>query len=101
MKAKEYFRKYDEAVWAEAHDPEIHTDGPMAKMFIEFTIEMKEILNKRNVKFDKGVWGVIRDQNEKWNAVMNLFIKKYGETPITRDGFKTGIMQELDIKQLQ
>lgn len=57
---------------------------------------MKEILAKRHVKYDTGIWGVIKDQNDKWNAVMNLFIKKYGETPIARDGFSIAIMKELN-----
>jgi hypothetical protein len=58
---------------------------------------MKEIMKTRNVQFDRGVMGIIREQNDKWNALRNLFIKKYGASPITHDGFAIAIKKDLDI----
>ena len=97
MNAKEYFEKYGEDIWEEAHDPKIRRDGPMAKMFIAFSVEVKEIIKERNVKTDDGLMGIIRSQNQKWNAVVNLFVKQYGVSPIKRDGFWTGWCEQLGI----
>ena len=99
MKAKEYFQKYDEPIWKEAHDPAIHTDGPTAKLYIDFALEMREIIKTRNVQFDRGVFSIIREQNDKWNAICNMFIKKYGVSPISHDGFATAIKKDLGIPE--
>lgn len=97
MKAKEYFEKYDESVWEDFKQNEFRGDGPMAKMFIEFMTEVKDICNKRGVKTNKGLYGVIDEQNKKWNALSNLFIKKYGQSPIKHDGFIMGAESELGV----
>ena len=97
MKAKEYFEKYDEAIWQEAHEPEVRIDGAMAKMLIDFTSEMSGIIKARNIKTDQGLFGLIEELNVKWNAVVNLFTKKHGASPIRRDGFKIAIKKELGI----
>ena len=99
MKAKEYFQKYDKPIWEEAHDPAIHTDGPTAKLYIDFALEMKEIMKVRNVQFDRGVFSIIREQNDKWNAIRSMFIKKYGVSPISHDGFATAIKKDLGIPE--
>ena len=97
MKAKQYFEKYGESIWKEAHDSDINADGPIAKMFIEFLSEVKEIIDRRKVKNDNAVMAVISEQNQKWNAVVNMFVKQYGISPIVRDGFAKGIKQQLGI----
>lgn len=99
MKAKEYFEKYGEGIMEEARSPEIVTDGPMAKMYISFHIEARDMIKQRNVKTDNGLFGIVREMNDKWNAVANLFIKKYGVSPIKRDGFKIGWMQQLNLSE--
>lgn len=96
MKAKEYFTKYNEAIWNEAREEEFSTSGPTAKMFIEFMTEMKDIINSRNIKTDRGLIGVVQDQNNKWNSVYNMFIKKYGLSPIKYNGFKLGFDAEIN-----
>ena len=96
MKAKDYFLKYDEPVMEEARIPETLTDGPMAKMFTEFFKEVGEIAEQRRVKFDRGLIPIVEEQNKKWNAVSNLFIKKYGVTPLKKDGFKIAFYDNLN-----
>ena len=95
MKAKEYFEKYEEGIMDEALETGIHRDGPAAKMLIEFMSEMKQIIEKRHVQFDRGLIPIIREQNQKWNAVVNLFTKKYGDSPIRRDGFYKAMRTEI------
>lgn len=96
MKAKDYFLKYDEAIMEEAKRPETKTDGPMAKMYIDFFKETGNIAKQRHVKYDRGLIPVIDEQNKKWNAVVNLFIKKYGVTPIKKDGFKLAFYDRIN-----
>ena len=95
MKAKEYFEKYGESVWVDAHTSDTSIDCPTNRLFMDFVTETQEIIDKRKVRFDRGTMSVIEEQNTKWNALVNLFIKKYGATPIARDGFKTVIMKEI------
>ena len=95
MKAKEYFEKYEGDIIKEAMSGDAKGDGPSAKMLIEFTKEMKQIIEARHVRIDRGVIHVIREQNQKWNAVANLFEKKYGVSPIKRDGFYKVMQKEI------
>ena len=97
MKAKEYFAKYEEAIWYEAHDPEIKRNGAMAKMFIDFSAEIKSLISQRNIKSDRAISALINELNQKWNAVVGLFEKKYGVSPIKRNGFITAYRKELGI----
>lgn len=99
MKAKEYFALYEEGIMEEAKSPEIITDGPVSKIFIAFNIEARDLIRSRNVKTDNGLFGVIREMNDKWNAVVNLFHKKYGVSPLKRDGFKIGWMSQLNLTE--
>lgn len=100
MKAKDYFKKYDHDIWTEWHDPEVHRDGPMAKLYIEMSSELKDIMDVRHVNSDRGMIGVLREQNQKWNAIRNLFERKYGESPIQRNGFYMSWKDELKLPDL-
>ena len=100
MKAKEYFEKYGQDIWQEWQDPEVHRDGPMAKLYIEMSSELKNILDARHVNSDRGMLGVLREQNQKWNAIRNLLEKKYGKTPIQRNGFYFAWKDEMKLPDL-
>lgn len=95
MKAKEYFEKFGEDVWKEAQEPEFRNDGSFAKIYIAFFSEMKQLMETRNVKLDRAIPRLIDEQNQKWNAVCNLFEKKYGVSPLQRDGFRTAVNRQL------
>ena len=97
MKAKEYFEKYDDDIWKEAHDPAVITDGAFAKLFIDFCTETKLLAEQRKAKSDQSILAIIREQNQKWNAVSNLFEKKYGVSPLNRDGFEIAIKHTMEI----
>lgn len=97
MKAKEYFEKYAESVWEDFQQDEFRGDGPIAKLFIEFMVETKDICEKRKAKTDRALISVVDEQNKKWNALANLFIKKYGQSPIKRDGYLNGAESELGV----
>ena len=51
--------------------------------------EVQNLLKVRHVKTDAGTFPIFKEMNQKWNAIVRLFEKKYGTTPIIKDGFQT------------
>lgn len=98
MKAKEYFAKYEEEIMKEATQTEVLTDGNMAKLYIEMFSEMKTIIEIRHIQNDNSLMSLIREQNDKWNAIERLFIKKYGVSPIAHNGFLSACMEDLKMR---
>lgn len=95
MKAKEYFEKYEQGLIEEAKKSETIPDGAFAKLYIEMYKEMQDLINTRHVRFDRALKAVISEQNDKWNAIERLFIKKYGKSPIKHNGFLNACKEEL------
>ena len=89
MKAKDYFEKYEERI----------LDGDtqdISDLFIEMTKESQEIMKLRNCKSNSAAAGVVREMNDKWNAIVAMFEKKYhGLSPLRRDGFKNYFLREI------
>lgn len=98
MKAKEYFAKYEEGIMKEATQTEVLTDGNIAKLYIEMFSEMKTIIEIRHIQNDNSLMSLIREQNDKWNAIERLFIKKYGVSPIAHNGFLTACVENLKMR---
>lgn len=99
MKAKEYFEKYDKSIVEEAIQPEVKKDGAIAQLYIEMFSEMKKIIEIRHIQNDNSLMSLVREQNDKWNAIERLFIKKYKLSPIAHNGFLAGCVEELKIPQ--
>lgn len=55
----------------------------------EFAKEVADIAKTRNVKALRVNDAIIKEQNDKWNAVCRLFEKKYGKgrSPLKHNGF--------------
>lgn len=85
MKAKDYFAKYEQAL-ASANYDECST--AIAEMLNEMNSEVQNLLEVRHVKTDAGTFPIFKEMNQKWNAIVRLFEKKYGATPIVKDGFQ-------------
>lgn len=49
--------------------------------------EAKELIKKRHVTRGDGCRAIIRELNNKWNAIAALFEKDYGMSPISRNRF--------------
>ena len=93
MKAKDYYDQYGTAVLAESyHDDQ--TDE-LSKLVRAFLAEMKEIIAARHVHSDRGTVAVIREQNDKWNALCAIFEKVHGVSPIKRNGFMAFMKHEI------
>lgn len=98
MKAIEYFEQYGEAVFAEAMEKG-HGDKALSDLMLAFVREMKDLIKSRNVQSNRGTVGVIREMNEKWNALVAIFEKHKGDSPIRRNGFR--LYMELEIPELK
>ena len=85
MKAKDYFAKYEQAL---ASDNSDECSTAIAEMLNEMNSEVQNLLKVRNVKTDAGTFPIFKEMNQKWNAIVRLFEKKYGATPIVKDGFQ-------------
>lgn len=92
MKAKDYFTKYEQAL-ASAGSDECST--AIAEMLNEMNSEVQNLLKVRHVKTDAGTFPIFKEMNQKWNAIVRLFEKKYGTTPIIKDGFQTYWVRKL------
>lgn len=86
MKAKEYYAKYKDRI-ASLDDGE--SIQAICDMVTELSIEAKSVCDKRNVRTDCGGTAVLREMNDKYNAVCRMFEKEYGVSPIIKDGFMT------------
>lgn len=96
MKAKEYFEKYGSDIMNEGFRGEVSGDGFMAKLYMEMFHELKEMIDRRHIQKDDSFMALVEEQNDKWNAIERLFIKKYGVSPIAHNGFMAGVKTELN-----
>ena len=85
MKAKDYFTKYEQALISS--DTE-ECSAAIADMLNDMNSEVQNLLKVRHVKTDAGTFPIFKEMNQKWNAIVRLFEKKYGATPIVKDGFQ-------------
>lgn len=85
MKAKEYYEQYGIAVLAESYHESKYDE--LTKLISAFLKEMKATLKERHVSTDRGTVAIIREFNNKWNALSAIFEKKHGVTPLNRNGF--------------
>ena len=94
MKAKEYYDKYANDIMRNNTFEAAMLS--LKSMYDEFNREMVDICNVRHCATDLATAAVIREQNQKWNALERRFRESNeGLSPIKRDGFK-----EFWIKQL-
>lgn len=85
MKAKEYYSPIKDAIEAGTATA---LKNAVDNMFLGMSREVQELQEKRHVRIDRGIFPIIKEMNDKWNAVVNLIEKDYGESPVIRDGFK-------------
>ena len=84
MKAKDYFEKYEERIMKGNND----SCEAVEEMLEEFGDETEKLIDDRHIKLVGGMVGVMKEQNQKWNALCNLFAKKYGASVLKRDALK-------------
>ena len=91
MKAKDYIAKYQEQLLSQSEDSVFTA---VKSILSEMLDEVKAVAKTRNVQLIRGLVPILKEQNQKWNAIANRF-----EGTLKRDGFieivKTTIYPEI------
>ena len=94
MKAREYFDKYIDRIIAEA-GTEKEQSGALYELLKDFMTEVKEITKARHAQTDRAAMAILRELNQKWNALCNICVKVKGYSVLNRDGFKAYVTKEI------
>lgn len=81
MKAKEYAEKYEEKITGPEYKKATYD------LFIEMSKEVETICIARHVKSNCAFAAVVKEMNDKWNAIGRLFWQKYRTDILMKDGF--------------
>ena len=84
MKAKEYYAKYKEQILSADDKVSLRA---VSNLVCDLSVEAKELLQKRHAQSNCAGVAVLREMNDKYNAICNLFEREYGATPIKPNGF--------------
>ena len=85
MKAKEYFEKYEERLHPA---DETALNKAAYSLLLEMVDESQNVLKSRNAKSTQALLGVLKEFNDKWNAVVAMDTKKCGFSNLRYNGFK-------------
>ena len=85
MKARDYFEKYDTLIMEEQKNGEI---GTTKKLLLEMSDEVTAVCKQRKAVKDEAVIAVLKEINQKWNAICRMYEKKYGVSPLNYDAFR-------------
>lgn len=84
MKARQYFEKHQQEMTC---DDEKRVQAAINQFVLELNDEAKDMLKARNVNTDRAAVSILRELNDKYNAVVSLFEKHCGASPLMRDGY--------------
>lgn len=84
MKAQEYYVKYRDTLSSPDRDVSLKA---ACDFLMELNREVKPLVDARKCKNTASFIGVLKEVNQKYNAVMNRFEKEYGAAPLVRGGF--------------
>lgn len=84
-KAKDYYELFKFDLMSEDDEKANHALSEFIKALND---DVQELQKLRHVQFDRGIIPIMKEMNQKWNAVVRLFEKEYGHSPIKPDGFK-------------
>lgn len=96
MKVKDFFQKYESDLVSTNKETYINSLTNLLTEFIRETGEMHETLG---IKTDSAFISLILEQNKKWNRLCQLFMEKYGKSPIKKNffiGYLANQIPELD-----
>lgn len=86
MKAKEYYAKYHDQLLSEDDQNSLEA---ISSLIYDLSMELKSLCETRNAKTDNAARSIVRELNDKYNAIVALFEAKDGGSPIRRNGFLT------------
>lgn len=83
MKAKEYFQKLKDIESNEGFDKAV------SDVYIQMALDIQKECAVRHVRFDRGLLSVIKEMNDRWNAMRKL------DPRLALDGFRKAMMNNL------
>lgn len=86
MKAKEYYVKYHDQLLSEDDQNSLEA---ISSLIYDLSVELKSLCEIRNAKTDNAARSIVRELNDKYNAIVALFEAKDGGSPIRPNGFLT------------
>ncbi len=95
MKAKEYFEKYGARLVSGENADEDDRTNAAVDLLRDLCGEVQSIGEQRKIKRIEAAISVVKETNDKWNAVGNLCEKHYGVDPLAEDGFKEFILNQM------
>ena len=100
MKAREYYDKYNTRFFngTTRLTLENATDA-VWDLFLDFLNEIKDLSKIRHCKSNASLEAIFRELNQKWNALVVLFIARNGVSPIKKDGFNELYKRAVSITQ--
>lgn len=87
MKAKDYYKKYAEQLMS----PDTSITA-VKELIVDFAKESRMLMDQRGVKTDKACMSVLKEMNDKWNALANMFPVEV----LKRNGWREYFMMLLD-----
>ena len=84
MKATEYYEKYKDKLTSRKEEVAIEA---IKELLANFNQEARGLISKRHIRTTPALISILKELNNKWNALVRCFEKDYGGTPIKRDGF--------------
>ena len=96
MKAIDYYREYEHYFFGVAVEPLNEIQERIEELEEDFLDEAQEIFDKRNGKTSEAYEKVCQEQTDKWNALVRIFEKKHGVSPIKHRSvpFKKGVYEK-------
>lgn len=94
MKAKDYLEEFGQQLIDSEPDFEQFRHAA-SKIIIRMNDELFEMQKKRHISTNQGAVSMLKELNDKWNALVTLFEKKYGHSPIVRNGYRTYWLKEM------
>lgn len=88
MKAIDYVNKYGEDLTGEDNNKR---DEAVKGLINDMMGELKDIMNTRHVSTDKGAFSVVKELNQKWNAING----RLSIPVLSQDGFKKLMIHEI------
>lgn len=88
MKAKEYVEEYANAILLFYQNRQLDEINKIIRtIFISLNEEVNDICEMRHSTHNNALFGAIKQENDKWNAIRKGFEKKIGLPVLKRDGF--------------
>lgn len=93
MKAKEYYEKYAADLLSEDQTTIKNAVEALTRDFMD---EVSAISEKRKVSRPESLVDIIKELNQKWNALRSLFIKRDRKPVLAENGFRDIMQDQID-----